>query len=111
MDVSRNQPRGGKLFAAYVGRTTNLLNRFRWHLGVSGRSTASQVRKGVTLAKGWKNDNPKHRVKASRLIRDHAVIVFLRKGLSGLENAATRDVLELSLCAEQIPPFNIKVER
>jgi hypothetical protein len=45
---------------------------------------------------------------ALRRLREQAKIVYLV--LSGPDECANRDILELSLCARFGPPFNIKSE-
>ena len=40
---------------------------------------------------------------------DHATIAF--RILNGIEHAANRDIIEISLCAKFMSPFNIKSER
>lgn len=99
----RDLPAG--LFAAYVGRTTDLRRRLRWHFSVSEQTTAAQVRKGLQDVLNVSRHD------TVEFMRRHATVVFLTDGLSGLENTANRDILELTLCARFGTPFNIKAER
>jgi hypothetical protein len=46
---------------------------------------------------------------ALRALREHGRFCYTI--LTGFENCANRDVLEMALCARFGPPFNIKSER
>jgi len=89
----------------YVGRTTDLENRWRGHLSRGERKNGGQVRFGLM-------DCGLHATQgddALLALRRDARIIFTE--LSGPENCANRDLLELTLCARFAPPFNIKSER
>ncbi len=89
---------------AYVGKATNLSQRFKLHFSRTERSTVVQVRAGLVKS-GFCVD----RHLALDFMLQHAVIRY--RELTGDEHAANRDLLELSLCARFAPPFNIKSER
>jgi hypothetical protein len=89
----------------YVGRTSNLAQRLRGHLSRGERKDGGQVKFGLVDC-GLHRDDPDS---ALRALRTHARIYFVV--LSGPENCANRDLLEMSLCARFAPPFNIKSER
>jgi hypothetical protein len=89
---------------AYVGRTSNLAQRWRGHLSRGGRKDGGQVKFGL-MDSGLHSDIDE----SLRSLRAHARIIYTV--LSGPEHCANRDVLEMSLCARFAPPFNIKSER
>jgi len=88
----------------YVGRTTNLCQRWTGHLGKGKRKDGGQVKFGLV-------DCGLHPDEATALqaLRKHARIVYTV--LDAQEKCADRDLLEMSLCARFAPPFNIKSER
>jgi hypothetical protein len=88
----------------YVGRTTNLRQRWRGHFCQGQRKDGGQVKYGM-LDCGVAIDC----TSALRDLRQHARIIYTV--LTGPEQCANRDILELSLCARFAPPFNIKSER
>src|SRR5260221_2717460 len=88
----------------YVGRTTNLRQRWRGHLSKGERKDGGQVKYGMVDC-GFSPDCDL----ALRDLRQHARIIYT--ALSGSENCVNRDILEISLCARFAPPFNIKSER
>lgn len=92
------------LFVAYVGKASNLYQRFQWHFGLAKKSTVAQVQFGLV-----KSGVCRDRQHAVNFMLEHATIAF--RVLSGDTQAANRDLLELSLCAKLAPPFNIKSER
>lgn len=88
----------------YVGKASDLYNRFRWHFGTAKDSTASQVRNG--LFNSLKLEGVHFAI--SEMLK-FTRVSFLP--LPGPENAANRDLLEITMCAKFAPPFNIKSER
>ena len=104
-DVAEVQGGIAESFVAYVGRTTDLLRRLRWHFSIVESTTAAQVRKGLEAAMEVGREG------ASEFMREHATVVLLHAGLSGLKNTANRDAIECSLVGRYMPPFNIKAER
>jgi hypothetical protein len=92
------------LAVLYVGRTSNLRNRFEMHHTVGDRLGSAQVKYGL-MDCGVCADQKQ----AITFIHDHARIVW--HPLPGPQNAANRDLAELSLCAKWAPPFNTKAER
>jgi hypothetical protein len=88
----------------YVGRTTDLKRRFTQHLTEGKRKNGGQVKHGL-LDCGLHPDS----ASALRALRQHGR--FCYTVLSGPENCANRDVLEMALCGRFGPPFNIKSER
>jgi hypothetical protein len=88
----------------YVGRTGNLLKRWRGHLTKGERNDGGQVKFG--LLDCALHTDP---ISALRVLREHGRFVYTT--LPGPENCANRDVLEMALCARFGPPFNIKSER
>jgi hypothetical protein len=89
---------------AYVGRTTNLCQRWSGHLCNGERKDGGQVKFGLVDC-GLHADE----TTALQILREHARIVYTV--LDGPEQCANRDLLELSLCARFAPAFNIKSER
>jgi|SRR5665213_715364 len=89
---------------AYVGKTINLRQRWRGHLMPGERKDGGQVKFGLL-------DCGVHSTKeeALRDLRINARIVYTK--LSGPDQCANRDLLEMALCARLAPPFNIKSER
>jgi hypothetical protein len=88
----------------YVGRTSNLFQRWRGHLTSGERKDGGQVKYGLVDC-GLERD-----VEAAlQKVRSHSVFIYAE--LSGPEHCANRDVLEMTLCARFGPPFNIKSER
>jgi excinuclease UvrABC nuclease subunit len=88
----------------YVGRSTNLGQRWRGHFTRGERKDGGQVKFGI-FDSGIQSDHDE----ALRVLREHARVVYTV--LPGDEHCANRDILELSLCARLAPPFNIKSER
>lgn len=88
----------------YVGRTTNLCQRWRLHLTRGKRKNGGQVKYGLIDCEVEADIDA-----ALRLLREQAKIIYTV--LPGPEECANRDILELSLCARFGPPFNIKSER
>jgi len=88
----------------YIGRTTNLAQRWRGHLSRGERKDGGQVKFGLLDCRLCRNENA-----ALRLLRESGRIAYCR--LPGPENCANRDIIELKLCARFTPPFNIKSER
>jgi hypothetical protein len=88
----------------YVGRTSNLLQRWQGHLSRGERKDGGQVKFGLVDC-GLCSD----RDTALRALRTHAQILYVV--MPGPANCANRDLLEMSLCARFAPPFNIKSER
>ncbi len=88
----------------YVGRTTNLRQRWRGHLTRGERNDGGQVKYGLVDC----HIAPDTEAALQRL-RARARIIYTP--LPGAENCANRDVLEMALCARFGPPFNIKSER
>jgi hypothetical protein len=91
-------------FVAYVGRTSNLLSRFKLHFHATKKTTAAQVRKALIECGFVKNTR-----QAIDFILQHGLIVFCR--VPGNENVANRDIIEVALWAKYRCPFNIKSER
>lgn len=89
---------------AYVGRTTNLADRWRGHFSRGQRKDGGQVKYGLF-------DCELHAdiALALQALRDSARVIYTV--LPGSANCANRDVLEMALCARFGPPFNIKSER
>jgi hypothetical protein len=88
----------------YVGRTMDLYKRIRQHLSHGERSAGGQVKYGLYDCGLYADPDA-----ALHALRKHGRIVFTI--LSGSENCANRDLLEMSLCVRFAPPFNIKSER
>jgi hypothetical protein len=88
----------------YVGRTANFRSRFQEHHSTGNRQAAAQVKYGL-IDCGICHDQRE----AIAFLHEHARIMWHR--VSGKENAANRDLIELTLCAQWMPPFNIKAER
>ena len=88
----------------YVGRTSDLEDRWRGHFSRGERKNGGQVKFGL-MDCGLHSDPDE----ALRILRAHARIIYTV--LPGIENCANRDLLEMSLCARFAPPFNIKAER
>jgi len=88
----------------YVGRAANLLQRFQWHFSLAERNTGAQVQNGLVKCRLCPR-----RKQAVSFMLDHATIAF--RILNGIEHAANRDIIEISLCAKFMSPFNIKSER
>jgi hypothetical protein len=89
---------------AYVGRTTDLKRRLRFHLSRGKKKDGGQVKFGVMNCGLFQQQDD-----ALQKLREHARIIYTI--LSGRDHCANRDVLEISLCARFAPPFNIKSER
>jgi hypothetical protein len=92
------------LAVVYVGRTTNLAQRFRGHLTLGKRKDGGQVKYGLWDARVCLDE-----ATALSFLREHGRIVY--RILDGAEQTVNRDIIELSLCARHRPPFNIKSER
>ena len=88
----------------YVGRTSNLLQRWQGHLSRGERKDGGQVKFGLVDCGLYSDPDS-----ALRALRAHARILYVT--LPGPANCANRDLLEMSLCARFAPPFNIKSER
>lgn len=88
----------------YVGRTTNFCQRWRGHLTLGKRKDGGQVKHGLVDCGLHAEETT-----ALRALREHARLVYTV--LSGPQQCANRDVLEMSLCARFAPAFNIKSER
>lgn len=88
----------------YVGRTSNLLQRWKGHLSRGERKDGGQVKFGLVDCSLYADPNA-----ALRALRANARILYVV--LPGPANCANRDILEMSLCARLAPPFNIKSER
>jgi hypothetical protein len=88
----------------YVGRTSNLLQRWRGHFSRGERKDGGQVKFGLVDCGLYADPDS-----ALRAVRANARILYVV--LPGPANCANRDVLEMSLCARYAPPFNIKSER
>ena len=88
----------------YVGRTSNLRQRWRGHFCRGQRKDGGQVKYGMVDCGVADNCDS-----ALRELRKHSRIIFTV--LDGPEHCANRDVLEMSLCARFAPAFNIKSER
>lgn len=84
----------------YVGRTSNLLQRWRGHFSRGERKDGGQVKFGLVDC-GLHPDPDS----ALRALRANARILYVV--LPGPANCANRDVLEMSLCARYAPPFNL----
>ena len=89
----------------YVGRTIDLKRRFRGHLLPGARKDGGQVKYGLIDSGLCSGDT----TQALRDLRTNGRIIHTV--LSGPENCANRDILEMALCAQLTPPFNIKSER
>ncbi len=89
----------------YVGRTIDLKRRFRGHLLPGARKDGGQVKYGL-LDCGLCNGDPNEGL---RVLREKGRIFYTV--LSGPDQCANRDILEMALCARFAPPFNIKSER
>jgi hypothetical protein len=101
---SDSHPGTDEYFVAYVGKAARLTQRFFWHFSGAESNTGGQVQYGL-----YKSGMCETRPDAVAFMLRHAVIAY--RTLPGDENAANRDLLELSLCARFAPPFNIKSER
>lgn len=88
----------------YIGRTSNLSQRWRGHFTPGKRKDGGQVKYGLIDSEVEPDIHS-----ALRALRENARIVY--PVLPGPENCANRDVLEVSLIARFGPPFNIKSER
>ncbi len=89
----------------YVGRTIDLKRRFRGHLLSGGRNDGGQVKYGLIDCGVCSGDEKS----ALRMLRANGRIIYTV--LTGPDQCANRDLLEMSLCARFAPPFNIKSER
>ena len=87
----------------YVGRTRNLKRRLSFHLRNGKRKDGGQVKYGLFDCKLFENE-----IVALNKLRENARIIYTL--LSGRENCANRDILEMWLFARYAPPFNIKSE-
>jgi hypothetical protein len=88
---------------AYVGRTSNLAQRWRGHFSRGERKDGGQVKYGLfDCGIHLEIDLALHS------LRNHARLIYTV--LPGAANCANRDILEMSLCARFAPPFNIKSE-
>jgi hypothetical protein len=87
----------------YIGRTSNLLQRWRGHFSRGERKDGGQVKFGLVDCGLYPDPDS-----ALRALRANARILYVV--LPGPANCANRDVLEMSLCARFAPPFNIKSE-
>lgn len=88
---------------AYVGRTTNFAQRWQGHLSPGERKDGGQVKYGL-LDSGVCGTQES----ALMFLRAHGRIMYYV--LSGEDNCANRDIIEMTLCAKFKPPFNIKSE-
>lgn len=88
----------------YIGRTANFRNRFEEHHSTGNRLAAAQVKYRLIDCGLCGDQRP-----AIDFLHQHARIMWHR--LTGQENAANRDIIELTLCARYMPPFNVKAER
>jgi hypothetical protein len=88
----------------YIGRTSNLLQRWQGHFSRGERKDGGQVKFGLVDCALYNHPDT-----ALRVLRAHARILYVV--LPGPANCANRDVLEMALCARYAPPFNIKSER
>jgi hypothetical protein len=88
----------------YVGKTTDLKRRLRFHLSRGEPKDGGQVKFGVMNCGLFEQQDD-----ALRALRQDARIIYTE--LSGRDHCANRDILEMSLCARFAPPFNIKSER
>ena len=94
---------GARWVLLYVGKSYRLRERWVMHLGNGRRANGRQVRAGLfeagvcdeANARGW--------------IIEHSLMAY--RIMSGIENAANRDIAECSLHARYHPAFNVKVER
>lgn len=94
----------------YVGRTTKLKQRFCAHFRIGKRIASSQVKYGLMDCKCVAHRNQKKcQLSAIDFMRTHGRIAYF--ALTGPEQTANREIIELSLCAQYHPPFNIKSER
>lgn len=93
-----------ELGVVYAGKSSNLSQRIQFHFALGDRNYGGQVKHALVDC-GIAADE----VAAVLLMLAHAHIVFHE--LPGQDNAANRDVIELTLCAKYMPPFNIKSER
>lgn len=97
------RPLANGLSVLYVGRTSNLRNRLVGHHRVGNRQASGPVKYGL--------------IDCGLCFSQQEAIEFLHKEgtlvwheLSGEENVANRDIIEHSLIANHMPPFNIKAE-
>jgi hypothetical protein len=90
-------------FVVYIGRAANLLQRFHWHFSLTERNTGAQVQYGLVKCGICQN-----RKDADSFMLDHARIAY--HIVHGDDQAANRDIIELSLCGKFMSPFNIKSE-
>jgi hypothetical protein len=88
----------------YVGKSSNLCQRWQGHLTPGKRKDGGQVKHGLIDCGLARNEES-----ALRILREHARIIYTE--LSAPEHCANRDMLEMSLCTRFAPPFNIKSER
>ena len=82
----------------YVGRTSNLLQRWRGHLSRGERKDGGQVKFGLVDCGLYADPDT-----ALRALRTHARILYVV--LPGPANCANRDALEMSLCARFARPL------
>ena len=88
----------------YVGRTSNLKERWRGHFTRGERNDGGQVKFGLMDCGLYPEPDV-----ALRALRQNARIIYTV--LPGPDHCANRDILEMSLCAQLAPPFNVKSER
>jgi hypothetical protein len=88
----------------YVGRSSNLSQRWRGHLTPGEPKDGGQVKYGLLNCGAFTTADA-----ALRFLRQEGRIVYTV--LDGPDHCANRDILEGSLCAQYAPPFNIKSER
>jgi hypothetical protein len=87
----------------YVGRSSNLKQRWQAHFSKGDRIASAQVKYGL-MDSGLFPDE-EH---ALKFLRVYARIVYHE--LAGPDNCANRDVIEMTLLSLLRPPFNIKAE-
>ncbi|MDX6765594.1 MAG: GIY-YIG nuclease family protein [Candidatus Methylacidiphilales bacterium] len=88
----------------YVGKTSNLSQRFQWHFSGAKKNTGGQVQHNLKKC-GVCNS----REEAVRLMEQEALICY--RILDKDEEFANREMIEVNLWAKYNPPFNIKSER
>jgi hypothetical protein len=88
----------------YVGRTSNLAKRLIGHHSIGNRQASGPVKYGLCDC-GLCTDQRS----AIEFIHEHGRIAWHE--VPSPDNAANRDLIELSLIARYMPPFNVKAER
>ncbi|NJK92410.1 MAG: hypothetical protein HC904_11595 [Blastochloris sp.] len=88
----------------YVGKTSNLSQRFHWHFSGAKKNSGGQVQHNLKKCGVCPS-----REAAVRLMEQEALICY--RILDEDKQFANREMIEVNLWAKFNPPFNIKSER